>query len=99
MMVAWSGRSLPVDPRRPRVSIPATTGVYSALQRADLEGEVTDWLDEHDADHAPAEALADSGVTRDSLDALADEFEGDSLNVVLRWIAAEYIARTLGTEV
>ena len=79
--------------------IPATTGVYSALQRADLEEEVIEWLDEHDADHGPAEALADSGVTRESLDALADEFEGDGLNVVLRWIAAEYIARTLAAEV
>ena len=66
---------------------------------ADLEEEVIEWLDEHDADHGPAEALADSGVTRESLDALADEFEGDGLNVVLRWIAAEYIARTLAAEV
>ncbi|HTI62459.1 MAG TPA: ATP-binding protein [Gemmatimonadaceae bacterium] len=79
--------------------MPATTGVYSALQRADLEEEVTDWLDEHDADHAPAESLADSGVTRESLDALADEFAGNDLNVVLRWIGAEYVARTLATEV
>ena len=79
--------------------IPATTGVYSALQRADLEEDVIEWLDEHDADHRPAEALADSGVTRESLDSLADEFEGDDLNVVLRWIAAEYVARTLAAEV
>ena len=79
--------------------IPATTGVFSALQRADLEEEVIEWLDEHDADHAPAEALADSGVTLESLDALAEEFEGDGLNVVLRWISAEYIARSLAAEV
>ena len=79
--------------------MPATTGVYSALQRADLEEEVMEWLDEHEADHGPAEALADSGVSRESLDALADEFDGDDLNVVLRWIGAEYVARTLATEV
>jgi signal transduction histidine kinase len=79
--------------------IPATTGVFSALQRADLEEEVIEWLDEHDADHAPAEALADSGVTLESLDALAEEFEGDGLNVVLRWISAEYVARSLAAEV
>jgi signal transduction histidine kinase len=79
--------------------VPATTGVFSALQRADLEEDVIEWLDEHGADHGPAESLADSGVTRESLDALADEFEGDALNVVLRWIAAEYVARTLAAEV
>ena len=79
--------------------MPATTGVFSALQQADREDDVLDWLDEHDADHAPAESLADSGVTRESLDALAEEFEGDALNVVLRWIAAEYVARTLAEEV
>ena len=79
--------------------MPATTGVYSALQQADREDEIADWLDEHDADHAPAEALAESGVTRESLDALADEFEGEALDVVLRWIGTEYIARTLAVEV
>jgi signal transduction histidine kinase len=79
--------------------VPATTGVYSALQQADREDDVLDWLDEHDADHGPAESLADSGVTRESLDALAEEFEGERLDVVLRWIAAEYVARTLAAEV
>ena len=79
--------------------MPATTGVFSALQQADREDDVLDWLDAHEADHAPAESLADSGITRESLDALADEFEGDTLDVVLRWIAAEYAARTLAAEV
>ena len=79
--------------------VPATTGVFSALQQADREDDVLDWLDEHGADHAPAESLADSGVTRESLDALAEAFEGDTLDIVLRWIAAEYVARTLAAEV
>ena len=79
--------------------MPATTGVFSALQQADREDEIADWLDEHDADHAPAEALAESGVTRESLDALAEEFERESLDVVLRWIAAEYVVRSLAAEV
>jgi signal transduction histidine kinase len=79
--------------------VPATTGVFSALQQADREDDVIDWLDEHGADHAPAESLAESGVTRESLDELADEFDGAALNVVLRWIAAEYVVRTLAAEV
>jgi signal transduction histidine kinase len=79
--------------------VPATTGVFSALQQADREDDVLDWLDEHGADHGPAETLADSGVTRESLDELAEEIEGGTLDIVLRWIAAEYVARTLAAEV
>ena len=79
--------------------MPMATGVFSAIERADHEEDVADWLDAQGADDSLAEMLAESGVTRASLDALADEFEGESLDVVLRWIGAAYNARTLASEV
>ena len=79
--------------------MPMSTGVFSAIERADHEEDIADWLDAQGADDSLAEMLAESGVTRASLDALADEFEGESLDVVLRWIGAAYNARTLASEV
>ena len=79
--------------------MPTATGVFSAIERADREEDVTDWLESQGADSSLAEMLSESGVTRESLDALADDYEGESLDVVLRWIGAAYNARTLAAEV
>jgi signal transduction histidine kinase len=82
-----------------RSLIPTKSGVFSAIERSDREDEITDWLEAHDADTTPAAALAESGVTTETLDELADAFEGDVLNAALRWIAAEYSARSLAANV
>jgi len=79
--------------------MPTATGVFSAIERADHEEDIADWLDSRGADATLADTLAESGVSRDSLDALADEFDGDDLDVALRWIGAVYSARTLALEV
>ena len=79
--------------------MPTATGVFSAIERADHEEEIADWLDSRGADETMAEALAESGVTRSSLDMIADDFDGDDLDVVLRWIGAVHSARTLAAEV
>jgi signal transduction histidine kinase len=79
--------------------MPMSTGVFSAIERADHEEDIADWLDSQGADDSLAETLAESGVTRASLDALAEEFEGEALDVVLRWIGAAHNARTLTAEV
>ena len=79
--------------------MPTATGVFSAIERADREEDVADWLDSQGADSSLAETLSESGVSRQSLDALADEYEGETLDVVLRWIGAAYNARTLAAEV
>jgi signal transduction histidine kinase len=79
--------------------MPTATGVFSAIERADHEEDIADWLDAQDADASLAETLAESGVTRASLDALAEEFEGETLDVILRWIGAAFTARTLASEV
>ena len=79
--------------------MPTATGVFSAIERADHEEDIADWLDSRGADDTLADTLAESGVSRDSLEALADEFDGKDLDVVLRWIGAVYTARTLAAEV
>ena len=82
-----------------RSLIPTSTGVFSAIERADHEDSVVDWLEEHAASLGPAAALSESGITTESLDELAESFSGATLDTALRWIAAEYTTRTLATEV
>jgi len=82
-----------------RSLIPTSTGVFSAIERADHEDSVVDWLEDHGANLAPAGALSESGITTESLDELAESFSGETLDTALRWIAAEYTTRTLATEV
>jgi len=79
--------------------MPTATGVFSAIERADHEEDIADWLDSRGADASLADTLAESGVSRDSLDALADDYDGEDLDVVLRWIGTVYSARTLAAEV
>jgi signal transduction histidine kinase len=79
--------------------MPTATGVFSAIERADHEEDIAEWLGSHGADETLADTLAESGVTRDSLDVLADDFDGDDLDVVLRWIGTVYTARILTAEV
>jgi signal transduction histidine kinase len=94
---AW--RALCAAQLAARSLIPVTTGVFSAIERADREDEVSTWLEDHGADHGPAEILAESGVTPDILDELAGDFSGPKLDVVLRWVAADYTARSLSIDV
>jgi signal transduction histidine kinase len=82
-----------------RSLIPPTTGVFSAIERADREDEITGWLERHGADIGPAVALAESGVTVETLDELAEAISGDALDAALRWIAAAYTAQSLTTDI
>jgi signal transduction histidine kinase len=88
-----------VELLRNRSFIPPTTGVFSAIERADREDDIADWLAAHGADTAPAAPLAESGITRASLDEIASTLEGDVLETALHWIAAEYTARSLAVDV
>jgi signal transduction histidine kinase len=79
--------------------IPATTGVFSAIERTDREDEIAGWLDAHGADPSPATALAESGVTPEHLDELVETITGSTLDVALRWIAATHTARSLSRDI
>jgi signal transduction histidine kinase len=74
---------------------PMTTGVFSVLERSDREEEITDWLVAHDTDTAPASALVESSVTLDTLEELYAAVPHQAFDAALRWIAAEFNARSL----
>jgi len=83
--------------------IPATTGVFSAIERSDREDEMTSWLEDHGvASSLPAisaQALAESGIAVESLDDLADSLSQDTLCTALRWVAAGFTTRTLAADI
>jgi signal transduction histidine kinase len=88
-----------VDALRRNSMLPATTGVFSAIERADQEDEITDWLEAHGADTGLAQALADSGMSVETLDELAEVLPDEVLNLVLTWMAARYTARSLASDI
>jgi signal transduction histidine kinase len=71
----------------------------SPLDQADREDEISDWLQRHGADDGVAPVLADTVVTLDVLDMLADALDGAALDVALRSIASGSSARALSREI
>jgi signal transduction histidine kinase len=84
---------------RTRCLVSASRSVPSAIERSDREEEITTWLEDHGAGIGPAEALVEVGVTTETLDDLAEALPGDSLDAALRWIGAEFTARSLATNI
>ena len=76
-----------------------STGVYSAIEAADREDELSDWLDAHKIDVGAAQALVESGITTDALDDLANMLQGEALATAVRWIAAGYTTRSLAGDI
>ncbi len=77
---------------------PAGT-VLSPMQQADREDEIADWLRRHQLDPVHAEPLADTAVTIDALDTLAEATSGDTLDAALRWIAAGCATHSLASDI
>jgi signal transduction histidine kinase len=77
----------------------ATTGIFSAIERADREDEIMTWLEDHGADTGPVTALSESGISVDALDRLAENVRPDTLDRALRWIAAGYTTRSLARDI
>jgi signal transduction histidine kinase len=73
--------------------------VLSAMQQADREDDITEWLVRHEADPAHAPPLADTAVTIETLDMLAEATSGDTLDAALRWIAAGCTTRSLASDI
>ena len=74
-------------------------GSESPLERADREDALTEWLERHGADRDTAHALVDFGATPPMLDTLLDTIGADVIDVTLRWVAADFIARSLVSDV
>jgi signal transduction histidine kinase len=77
----------------------AAPAALAPLARADREDTIADWLVEHGADANAAASLADTGVTIQSLDALAATLDRGTLNVALRWVAAGCTTRALAVDI
>ena len=79
--------------------IPATTGVFSAIERSDREDELTAWLEARGVAASAAIHLVESGLTIDGLEQVADVVGDEQLDVAVRWIAAEFTARSLARDI
>jgi signal transduction histidine kinase len=71
----------------------------SPLEQADREDAIADWLSRHHVDPAAAEALAQSAVTLDTLDELAQALDGEALRATLEWLVADCATHQLTSEV
>jgi signal transduction histidine kinase len=71
----------------------------SPIEQADREDAIADWLKRHGADVTAAEALAQSAVTLDALDELADALDGDALRATLPWLVAGCATYQLASEI
>ena len=75
------------------------TGVLSALEQADREAEIEDWLDGHDCDPRHAGGLSETSVTLATLDRLATVLPGPTLDAALRWIASSCTTHSVAAEI
>lgn len=77
---------------------PAGT-VLTPIQQSDREEEIADWLTQHGIDSSHAVALADTAITLDALNALADNISGDALSAAIRLIATACTTHSLATDI
>jgi signal transduction histidine kinase len=97
---SWTGEQLGViDRLRDAMVSSSAPREASALELADREDAVTQWLDEHGVDEALAEALSRAGLPLEALDDLAARLEPAQLQVALRSLAAHYTVRSLTAEI
>lgn len=76
-----------------------TSEMRSPLEQADREDTFSDWLAARGLDTRNAHMLADTEVTFDALNSLAEAVPGTALNNVLRWAASGCAVRSLASEI
>jgi signal transduction histidine kinase len=76
-----------------------TRGVLSPLEQAEREDTIAGWLADHGVDVAVAETLAETAVTLESLDRIAQAVSGPPLAEALRWVAAGSTVRNIASEI
>jgi len=74
-------------------------GVLSPIQQAEREDAIADWLEARDIRGDVAGTLAETAVTIDALEQIAQSLKGPALGVVLRWAAAGAAARGIASEI
>lgn len=88
-----------VDRARDMCLATAVKSVRSALEQADREDAMADWLSNHGADVALAESLSESAITFEGLDQLAGALDRHTLDIALRWVVAGCVTRKLASEI
>jgi signal transduction histidine kinase len=71
----------------------------SPIQEAEREEAIADWLADRGLDTAIAGPLAETAVTPDALDRIAQAVSGPPLGAGLRWVAAESSVRGIAKEI
>lgn len=71
----------------------------TALERADREDALVDWLTAHDADTSAAAALTETSVGTTMLDELAATLPPTALDAAIRWVATGCSIHTLAAEI
>ena len=71
----------------------------SALEAADREDEIAEWLGRHAIDPVAAEALAATGIDVDVLERLASAVPPEALGVAIRWAASGSAARQVSRQI
>ncbi|HSM04323.1 MAG TPA: ATP-binding protein [Longimicrobiales bacterium] len=81
------------------VCVDGPAGVLSALEQADREADVEDWLEDHGCDPAHAGPVAETPVTLETLDRIAEALSGPPLDAALRWLAASCTTSSIAADV
>lgn len=71
----------------------------SPIARADREDAISEWLADHGCDEASAAPLADTAVTIEALEKLAEIVSEDALDATIQWLSAGCSVRTLSEEI
>ena len=87
-----------VDGFRDATAADRAGSAHSPIEKADREEEIGQWLTGRGLDDAAAEVLADSPIPLASLDQLAAVIDRRALEIAVRYVAADYAARKLTTE-
>ncbi|MEO7962948.1 MAG: ATP-binding protein [Gemmatimonadaceae bacterium] len=77
----------------------APTVMRTVMGRSDREDEFMEWLADHDVDERCAGPLAETGVTIDAVDKLADSVSPEILGAVIKWMAAGCNVRSLSADI
>jgi len=88
-----------IDAIRDRCGDQAPPLARGAMERADREDAIADWLRDHGANEDCAGPLADTGLSLAELDALAAVVHGQTLDAALSWISSGVAVRALAAEI
>jgi len=71
----------------------------SPLERTNREDQIFDWLVDHNLDPSYGESIAETSLTINELNELANLLSGDILSISIQWIAAGYSINTIATDI